>query len=166
MGTEIERKFLLRDPSVLAGRRGVPIVQGYPVKEVGKMSLRVRIYGEQAYLTLKSPRQGIRRHEFEYPIPLDDARLLIDRHCDHRIVRKTRYLLPYRGQRFEVDVFSGLHDGLIVAELELGSEQQVVIRPPWLGEDVSHDSRYGNFSLALAEQAFAKGLLGQPELAA
>lgn len=169
MGTEIERKFLLRDRSILDGLTGVAIVQGYPLKEHGHLTLRVRIMGGAAFLTLKSPLNGLSRDEFEYPIPLADAHALLERHCHHRIVRKTRYHVAYRGQVFEIDVFEGAHRGLVVAELELQSEDQRVDRPEWLGDEVSHDRRYGNFSLALVEQARALGVSPLPrpdELAA
>lgn len=159
---EIERKFLVRDRSVLQGRPGVPIMQGYPIKEHGHMTMRVRIIGEHAFLTLKSPVNGLTRDEFEYSIPLADARTLIECHCDHRVIRKTRYDVPYRGQRFDVDVFEGVHQGLVVAELELAHEAQRILRPDWLGDEVSHDRRYGNFSLALAEQARAQGVMPLP----
>ena len=89
MAQEIERRFLVRDVRILDGRRGEPIIQGYLAKEVGSMSTRVRIRGERAFLTLKSPKQGFSRDEFEYPIPVDDAHQMIARHCAGRVVRKT-----------------------------------------------------------------------------
>ena len=110
MAREIERRFLVRDVRILDGRRGEHIIQGYLAKEVGSMSTRVRIRGERAYLTLKSPKLGFSRDEFEYPIPVEDAHQMIARHCAGRVVRKTRYLVDHAHHVFEVDVFQGLFD--------------------------------------------------------
>ena len=126
------------------------------------MSVRVRIFEdrEAAFLTLKSPLQGLRRDEYEYPIPIDDARVMLTNHCNHRIVRKSRYQVFAHGQCFEIDVFDGVHRGLVIAELELRDEHQRVVRPHWLGEEVSDDRRYGNFSLALQERAHLLAVQG------
>ncbi len=151
MAREIERRFLVRDVRILDGRRGEHIIQGYLAKEVGAMSTRVRIRGERAFLTLKSPKQGFSRDEFEYPIPVNDARQMIALHCAGRVVRKTRYLVDHAHHVFEVDVFQGHHAGLVVAEVELPHEETLLDLPHWIGDEVTHDSRYGNFTLA--EQA-------------
>ncbi|ACK52977.1 MAG TPA: CYTH domain-containing protein [Thauera aminoaromatica] len=151
MAQEIERRFLVRDVRILDGRRGEPIIQGYLAKEVGSMSTRVRIRGERAFLTLKSPKQGFSRDEFEYPIPVDDAHQMIVRHCAGRVVRKTRYLVDHAHHVFEVDVFQGHHAGLVVAEVELPHEETPLCLPHWIGDEITHDSQYGNFTLA--EQA-------------
>ncbi|MCB1895633.1 MAG: CYTH domain-containing protein [Zoogloeaceae bacterium] len=155
MAIEIERKFLVRDAGIVAGLAGERIVQGYAVKEDGHMTVRVRILEDRqvAFLTLKSPLRGLRRDEYEYSIPIDDAHAMLANHCDHRIVRKTRHAVVAHGQCFEVDVFDGVHRGLVIAELELGHEHQAILRPHWLGEEVSLDRRYGNYSLALEERA-------------
>ena len=151
MAREIERRFLVRDVRILDGRRGEHIIQGYLAKEVGSMSTRVRIRGECAYLTLKSPKLGFSRDEFEYPIPVEDAHQMIARHCAGRVVRKTRYLVDHAHHVFEVDVFQGQHAGLVVAEVELPHEETPLSLPQWVGDEITHDSRYGNFTLA--EQA-------------
>lgn len=151
MAREIERKFFVRDARVVDGIKGERIVQGYLAKETGAMSTRVRIRAEQAFLTLKSPRQGLSRDEFEYPIPLADAMQILSLHCAGRIVEKTRYLIPVPGFMFEVDVFEGRHTGLILAEVELPDEMAMPPLPAWIGEEVTHDPRYGNFSLAQME---------------
>lgn len=151
MAREIERRFLVRDVRILDGRRGEHIIQGYLAKEVGAMSTRVRIRGERAYLTLKSPKQGFSRDEFEYPIPVGDARQMIAQHCAGRVVRKTRYLVDHAHHVFEVDVFQGHHAGLVVAEVELPHEETALSLPHWIGDEITHDARYGNFTLA--EQA-------------
>ncbi|MER2555136.1 MAG: CYTH domain-containing protein [Thauera sp.] len=148
MAREIERRFLVRDVRILDGRKGEHIIQGYLAKEPGSMSTRVRIRGERAFLTLKSPKQGFSRDEFEYTIPVADAHQMIVQHCAGRVVRKTRYLVDHARHVFEVDVFQDRHAGLVVAEVELAHEQAPLCLPPWIGEEITHDSRYGNFTLA------------------
>lgn len=157
MAKEIERRFLLKDRSILAGRLGTPIVQGYLAKEDDHLTTRVRIVADSAFLSLKTPKTGFVREEFEFPIPRDEARDLLDRFCRNRIVRKTRYVADFASQRFEIDVYGGIHEGLAVVELELACEETAIIAPPWLGEEITGDSRFGNFSLALAEQACLLG---------
>lgn len=149
MAREIERRFLVRDVRILDGRKGERIVQGYLAKETGSMSTRVRIRGERAYLTLKSPKQGYTRDEFEYAIPVTDAQEMLANHCAHRVVRKTRFLVGHAHHLFEVDVFEGHHAGLVVAEVELPHEHTALSLPGWVGDEVTHDGRYGNFTLAL-----------------
>lgn len=151
MGQEIERRFLVRDPRILDGRVGKRIVQGYVAKESGAMTTRVRIHGDHGYLTLKGPRQGLVRDEFEYSIPVDDAWRIVLEHCGNRVIEKTRYLVEHTDQVFEVDVFEGRHTGLIIAELELSHERQAITLPPWIGEEITGDKRFGNFCLALFE---------------
>jgi adenylate cyclase len=149
MAREIERRFLVRDVRILDGRKGERIIQGYLAKESGSMSTRVRIRGESAYLTLKSPKHGYSRDEFEYAIPVVDAQAMLAQHCARRVVRKTRYLVDHAHHVFEVDVFEGHHAGLVVAEVELPHEHTPLSLPAWVGAEVTHDARYGNFTLAV-----------------
>lgn len=151
MATEIERKFLVRETGFLDGRKGERIVQGYVAKESGAMSTRVRVRAERAYLTLKGPREGISRDEFEYPIPVADALQLLRQYCGNRIIQKTRYVVDFAGQAFEVDVFEGRHAGLVIAEIELQSEDTQLLLPTWIGQEVTYDRRYGNYMLAQFE---------------
>lgn len=146
MAIEIERKFLVSDATFLSGRQGVPIVQGYLAK--APMTIRVRVMGEQGFLTLKGPSHGCARDEFEYPIPLHDAYAMLDCYCRRFRIYKTRYEIPYGGHVFEVDVFHGPLAGLVVAEVELLSEGEAVAIPPWLDREVTGDPRYGNYALA------------------
>jgi CYTH domain-containing protein len=150
MGVELERRFLVRERPLLDSLEGTPIIQGYLAKERGEMSTRVRISGKNAWLTLKSPRKGFSRAEFEYPIPLPDAQILIEQHCGKRVIRKTRYRVPFRHLVFEVDLFAGPLTGLVIAELELDNLLQLISSPlpAWIGQEVTHDSRYGNRTLA------------------
>jgi CYTH domain-containing protein len=152
MALEIERKFLVRDIGFLQDAQGDNIVQGYVAKESGAMSTRVRIRADRAFLTVKGPRAGITRDEFEYPIPLADAVRILSTYCGDRVVRKTRFLIPFHAQTFEVDVFEGNHAGLVVAEIELPHESTPIVRPQWIGKEVTSDPRFGNFTLAQTQQ--------------
>lgn len=146
MAKEIERKFLVTDLSVLDGCKGFSIVQGYLAKDA--LSVRVRTFGNKAFLTLKGPTAGLSRDEFEYQIPLEDALAMLECYCNSRLIRKKRYLIPHLDHVFEVDVFEGKLAGLVVAEVELDHEDQVVDLPPWIGMEVTGDTRFGNYSLA------------------
>lgn len=146
MGVEIERKYLVKDPSVVDGLTGTRMAQGY-VADNG-MWVRVRIAGDNAFLTLKGKSVGLARAEFEYPIPLSDARALLDGHCSLGKLEKVRYLVTVEGFVFEVDVFEGSLAGLVMAEVELASEDTASPTPAWLGEEVSNDFRYSNSQLA------------------
>lgn len=147
MAKEIERKFFVKDLGVIAGRVGARIVQGYIADE--PMTVRVRIVEAEAFLTLKGKTVEIERDEYEFPLPMHHARELLERHCGERIIEKTRYRIPHGGFVFEVDVFAGRHAGLVIAEVELASADQVVPLPDWLGAEVSHDHRYSNSVLSI-----------------
>ncbi len=151
MATEIERKFLLRDTGFLQGLPGERICQGY-LSDAVDATVRVRLVGNQGFLTIKGRSHGISRSEFEYPIPATDAEQLLAM-CGASRIDKTRYRIPHGGHLWEVDVFSGANEGLVVAEIELASEEEVFARPDWLGEEVSHDSRY--FNSQLSRQPFS-----------
>lgn len=147
MPTEIERKYLVTGDSWRqdAGA-GVAIVQGY-LGSNEKSSIRIRIEGESAHLNIKSRTIGIRRSEFDYPIPLDEAADLLQRLCDQPLIKKTRYPVQYQGHLWEVDVFAGDNAGLIVAEIELSAPEQSFRLPAWAGREVSDDPRYYNTCL-------------------
>jgi adenylate cyclase len=146
MGTEIERKFLVNDMSWKPSQKNLAIIQGY--LPTSGFSLRVRIQDDKAFLTLKKSKSQISRHEFEYEIPAVDAREIIGIFCGSNVVEKTRHIVEHKGFTWEVDEFKGDNDGLIVAELELESEDQAFEKPLWLGEEVTRDSKYLNASLA------------------
>jgi adenylate cyclase len=145
MGTEIERKFLLRDDSWRGGQ-GQLMRQGYLSAGEG-ITVRVRIAGPRAWLTVKGPAAGAGRAEFEYPIPLADAEDMLGTLCRGPLVEKRRYEISYQGLTWEVDEFLGDNAGLLVAEVELESATQSVPLPPWVGEEVTGDPRYYNSSL-------------------
>ena len=147
MGIEIERKFLVKGISwqTVAGE-GKECRQGYLLSN-RENTVRVRILGDRAFLTIKGKTNGISRAEFEYEIPVDDARELLDQ-CGEAIVEKTRYFIGHGGMVWELDVFAGKNEGLVMAEIELESESQLFEVPFWVGEEVSGDPRYYNGALA------------------
>jgi len=145
MGIEIERKFLVVGEGWRQGE-GVPYAQGY-LNRAAERTVRVRIAGERAFLTVKGVSRGATRSEFEYEIPTGDAEQLLEL-SDGPVVRKIRRIVEHEGARWEVDEFLGDNAGLVVAELELESEEQTYARPDWLGREVTDDPRYYNSNLA------------------
>ena len=146
MGKEIERKFLVRGDSWRAGAHGKRYRQGY-LCSVKDRTVRVRVAGVQGYITIKGITIGDTRPEYEYEIPLADANEMIDKLCERPFIEKTRYRIPQGEVVFEVDEFEGVNHGLIVAEVELKSEDQKFDKPGWLGDEVSNDPRYFNANL-------------------
>jgi len=146
MAVEIERKYLVMGQPWLQVP-GVVYRQGYLNRDKTR-TVRVRIAGEAAFLTIKGVNVGATRAEFEYPIPLADAEALLAL-CDGPLIEKTRYLLDHAGTRWELDVFAGDNAGLVVAEVELASEDQAFAKPDWLGDEVTQDARYFNSNLAV-----------------
>ena len=147
MPQEIERKFLVINDSWRSRATAKPYRQGYiATAEVGQ-SVRVRIAGLAGYLTVKGPAQGLTRAEFEYAIPVGDAAELLETLCMSPLIEKVRYRLPIGNLVWEIDEFTGENAGLIVAEVELASENQPFDKPDWLGREVSGESRYYNASL-------------------
>ena len=148
MSIEIERKFLVRpdrwhpDPA-----KGVRYRQGYLSTHPGS-TVRVRMAGDQGFLTIKGPTIGISRLEFEYPIAVADAEQLLREVCHHPIIEKIRFRESWDGFTWEVDLFEGENAGLIVAEIELPSAETPFNRPPWVGREVSGDPRYYNQALS------------------
>jgi len=144
MGVEIERKYLVKKEKLNLPEQGKKLVQGYLWSDPNK-SLRIRIADTQAFLTIKSGNDILKRAEFEYEIPLYDAKELLQM-CDAKI-EKTRYLIPQDNLTWEIDVFDGANRGLIVAEVELSNENEEINLPNWIDKEVSQDSRYLNVSL-------------------
>jgi len=147
MGIEIERKFTLKNDSwrdnVKSSER---LIQGYLAGN-DRSSIRVRVAGKKANLNIKSATLGIRRQEYEYEIPLEDANNMLERLCEKPIIDKERHLVVHEGKTWEVDEFYGENKGLIVAEIELENENEVISIPDWADKDVSHDTRYYNVCL-------------------
>lgn len=149
MGIEIERKFLVvGDAWRAAVSRSEAMVQGYLAgPPAARCSVRVRIAGERAWLNIKSATAGVQRDEYEYAIPVADARRQLDTLASD-LVEKVRHHVEVEGHCFEVDEFGGDNAGLVVAELELDRVDAAYPRPPWLGCEVSHLVRYYNLNLA------------------
>jgi adenylate cyclase len=149
MGIEIERKFLLTDARWRDEVRSSCVMrQGYLGAPGGKSSIRVRLEGSQARLNIKAAVLGSARAEYEYPIPPSEAREILDTLCIGR-VEKTRHYVQRDGLTWEIDEFSGDNAGLIVAEVELERVDQALVRPPWLGGEITDQARYYNHSLAM-----------------
>ncbi|MDC8785968.1 CYTH domain-containing protein [Roseateles koreensis] len=145
MGFEIERKFLVTADAwkQAAGRR---FSQGYLSRDPAR-TVRVRVVGEQAWLTIKGRNAGASRAEYEYEIPVADGREMLAL-CDGPLIDKIRHVIHFAGMDWEVDEFLGANAGLIVAEIELASADQAFEAPPWLGAEVTEDTRYFNSQLA------------------
>ena len=146
MAIETERKFLVNGSAWRSMAAGMPYRQGYICAIEGR-TVRVRIAGEQGFLTIKGPSVGISRAEFEYAIPLNDAVELLDTLCQKPLVEKVRYRIPWGGLVWELDEFSGENQGLILAEVELADPAQAIDLPDWIGMEVSGDPRYYNSNL-------------------
>lgn len=146
MNLEIERKFLLKNDSWKKNSVGILYKQAY-LNEKGDNTIRVRVEGDKAKLTIKSKAKNISRMEFEYDIPMEDAEQLFTI-AKTETVEKYRHKIMYEGHCWEVDEFVGKNSGLVVAEIELKSEDEPFEKPEWIGEEVSNDKRYTNASLA------------------
>lgn len=147
MAVEIERKFLvLNDDWQAAADQGRLLRQGYLAGNE-RSSVRVRIDGDVANINIKSATLGIRRQEYEYSIPIHDAKEMLENLCAGHQIEKTRYHVQVSEHTWEVDVFAGDNAGLVVAEIELSSEDESFVIPAWAGDDVSNDHRYYNVSL-------------------
>ncbi|MGB3532762.1 MAG: CYTH domain-containing protein [Microcoleaceae cyanobacterium] len=146
MAVEIERKFLVKNDTWRSLSTGVVYCQGYIPTAPGK-TVRVRIIGEQGYLTIKGPSNGTSRAEFEYLIPIEDATEILETLCERPFIKKKRYQIIINELTWEVDEFLGENKGLILAEVELIDENQAVDLPDWIAEEVSYDSRYYNSNL-------------------
>ena len=147
MATEIERKFLVDDGVNALLHDGIEYRQGY-LSDTTKMAVRVRVAGDRAWLTVKGSGKGLVRPEFEYLIPLADATQMLDELVEGPKIIKTRYRLNHEDHVWEVDVFAGDNSGLIVAEVELASEDEALSLPDWVTTEVSYDPRYLNVNLA------------------
>jgi CYTH domain-containing protein len=152
---EIERKFLVRGDGWRPGAQGVVYRQGYlGAGENAVCTVRVRVAGESAWLTIKGRSSGGARDEYEYPVPVADAEEMLDRLCPGGRVEKIRHRVPYAGRLWEVDEFIGENAPLVVAEVELDSIDAEVSLPLWVGREVTEDPRYTN--AALARQPYSR----------
>lgn len=146
MSVEIERKFLVRSNAWKALGQSVAMRQGYLSTHADR-TVRVRIEGDVATLTIKGRSQGFSRGEWEYEIPQEEADALLSDVCERPLIEKTRMRVTHEGMVWEIDEFFGDNQGLVVAEIELESEVQTFALPDWIGEEVTGDVRYFNSSL-------------------
>jgi adenylate cyclase len=146
MGTEIERKFLVTGEEWRSADKRIHTCQGY-LCTGNDCTVRVRVQEEKAYLTIKGRTEGVSRSEYEYGIPVKDANEMLEHLCQQPYIEKVRYEVMHAGRKWEVDEFLKENQGLIVAEIELESEDQQIEFPSWVGQEVSDDPRYRNSNL-------------------
>lgn len=146
MAQEIERKFLVIGEFKSLATKNYRIKQGYLTLK--GPTVRIRTKGEKGYITIKGKtnESGMSRYEWEKEIPINEALELLQL-CDERMIDKTRYEVVFKDQTFEVDEFYGANEGLVIAELELESEADVIVKPDWLGQEVTGDKRFYNSKL-------------------
>jgi len=147
MATEIERKFLVTTDAYKQLAEPTYYRQGYLCSDA-KRVVRVRIAGEKAYLTIKGENKGLSRAEFEYEIPIEEAAEMLSKMALPSVIEKYRYVINYAGNDWEVDEFLGDNAGLVVAEIELDTEDAGFEKPSWIGKEVSDDNRYYNSNLS------------------
>jgi CYTH domain-containing protein len=149
MAKEIERKFLVSGEFRQDSPESYRIMQGYICSDTDR-TVRVRVRGDQGFLTIKGrgSEDGLSRYEWEKEIPVSEAFELMAL-CGSGVIDKTRYLVPFGKHTYEVDVFHGANEGLVLAEIELSDEQEAFEKPSWLGEEVTGDVRYYNSMLSL-----------------
>jgi adenylate cyclase len=145
MALEIERKFLVDGGAWQPSPRSSSVRQNY-LSTIKDVSVRVRLRDGRGSLTIKGEREGVVREEIEFDIPSSDAEALL-KLCPYPAIEKIRYEIDYHGHLWEVDVFEGRHRGLVLAEIELASEDASFTRPPWLGAEVTFDARFRNSRL-------------------
>jgi CYTH domain-containing protein len=145
MAIEIERKFLVKQDDWRKGL-GTLYRQGYLNSDENR-NVRVRVIDDRGYLTVKGISQGATRIEYEYEIPKAEADAMLENLCEKPLITKKRYKIEFKGFVWEVDEFLGENQGLIIAEIELVSEEQVFIKPEWIGEEVTGDPKYFNSNL-------------------
>ncbi len=146
MNIEIERKYLVKGDDWKKLGKGQLYRQGYLSRHPDR-SVRVRTVENQGYLTIKGKTTGASRPEYEYPVPYPDAQAMLSDLCEQPLIEKVRYRIAYEGLVWEVDEFGGENRGLVVAEVELTTEQQTIVLPNWVGQEVTTDARYYNANL-------------------
>ncbi|MEO0795561.1 MAG: CYTH domain-containing protein [Verrucomicrobiota bacterium] len=152
MPLEIERKFIAHPSQLPAAPVSTRLEQGYV--DMNRATVRVRVSGDQCFLTIKGPSNGMSRLEFEYPIPLEQGQEMLRQLCRKPIIEKTRHEIKHGKHCWEVDVFDGENRGLVVAEVELDHEEESVELPAWVQREVTDDPKYAN--AALAERPFSQ----------
>jgi adenylate cyclase len=146
MVKEIERKFLVKGDAWRAIAKGTTYRQGY-LNSAKERTVRIRVADAKAFITIKGPTVGATRSEYEYEIPFDEGNAMLETLAEKPLIEKTRYKIPVGNLTWEIDEFLGENAGLIVAEVELKSEDQILDKPAWVGEEVTNDPRYFNANL-------------------
>ncbi|MCX5822252.1 MAG: CYTH domain-containing protein [Deltaproteobacteria bacterium] len=146
MAKEIERKFLVKEEAWKALAKGTSYRQGY-LNSIKERTVRVRTIADKGYLTVKGITTGATRSEYEYEIPAAEADAMLTELCEKPLIEKNRYKIPIENHVWEIDEFFGENRGLVVAEVELTSEDQAFQKPKWIGEEVTGDPRYFNSNL-------------------
>lgn len=146
MGIEIERKFLVKNDDYKKLSKGILYVQGFLSSDKERV-VRVRLIGDKGFLTIKGLSKGISRPEFEYEIPAHEAKQLLEEICIKPIIRKFRYTLSHENLTWEVDEFLDENKGLVIAEVELENENQKIILPEWISDEVTSNPAYYNSNL-------------------
>ncbi|HSG67980.1 MAG TPA: CYTH domain-containing protein [Bacteroidales bacterium] len=154
MAQEIERKFLVKGDFKEHAIEKSRIIQGY-LSSVPERSVRIRRQGDKGFITIKGigNESGTTRYEWEKEIPVSEVEALL-KICEPGIIDKTRYMIMSAGHRFEVDEFHGENQGLVIAEIELNSEDEIFEKPSWLGEEVTGDLKY--YNVMLIKKPFCK----------
>ena len=147
MAIEIERKYLVKSPPLHLAKKKLYIKQGYIVNDQ-KQVIRVREKGDEYFLTIKGNQIGISRLEYDFPISKKDANELIINFCRNTIIEKTRYYLRFKNHIWEIDEFHKKNQGLVVAEIELNSENENFELPTWVEKEVTSEKKYYNMNLA------------------
>jgi CYTH domain-containing protein len=148
MGIEIEKKFLVTSDVWRKLGREVRYCQGY-LNRAAERTVRVRTVDGKGFLAIKGRVKGSTRLEYEYEIPIQECREILERLAEKPLIEKSRYTIEHKGLIWEVDEFYGENQGLIVAEVELESEDQTIELPDWIGKEVTADSRYFNSNLMI-----------------
>lgn len=146
MGKEIERKFIVEGDAYKGLAKGVLYKQGYLCSDTGR-SVRIRVFDDMGYITVKGPSKGAVRLEYEYEIPMSEANEMLECLCERPIIEKFRYKYQFEGFVWEIDEFLGENQGLIMAEIELPDENAVFKKPDWVGREVTGDPKYLNSNL-------------------
>ena len=147
MPVEIERKYLVNADLLPDLGKGTELKQGYMPSAPGNV-VRVRTADDIAYLTIKGKTEGYSRLEYEYEIPFNEALEILENLCEKPVVEKTRYIVEHKGYKWELDVFHAGNKGLLLAEIELSSEEEQFEIPEWIGREVSDLKEYRNNFLA------------------
>ena len=145
----IERRFLVKNFNFIKLEKSLYIKQAY-LKIEENYALRIRIVSNASYITLKRMDSGITRQEFEFPISMNVANYLITNYLVGSIINKKRYIVKYDNMMWEIDEFFGDNEGLVIAEIELEHERQEIIKPNWIGQEISTEHKYLNCNLAIA----------------